>query len=65
MLLNYQYRCYLETSQKAQLNNWLRVAQYWYNWQLGDRFTWWETNRSNYIVPSGDCCYLSCSLPPT
>ncbi|ELS00092.1 RNA-guided endonuclease TnpB family protein, partial [Gloeocapsa sp. PCC 73106] len=28
-------------------------------------FTWWETNRSNYIVPSGDCCYLSCSLPPT
>ncbi|ELR98603.1 RNA-guided endonuclease TnpB family protein [Gloeocapsa sp. PCC 73106] len=64
MLLNYQYRCYLETPQKAQLNNWLRVAQYWYNWQLGDRFTWWETNRSNYIVPSGDCCYLSCSLPP-
>ncbi|ELR96985.1 hypothetical protein GLO73106DRAFT_00033720, partial [Gloeocapsa sp. PCC 73106] len=30
MLLNYQYRCYLETPQKVQLNNWLRVAQYWY-----------------------------------
>ncbi len=64
MILNYQYRCYPETPQKSQLNSWLRVCQYWYNWQIGDRFCWWEKNRSNYIVPRGDFCYISCSLPP-
>jgi putative transposase len=64
MILNYQYRAYPETPQKSQLNNWLRVCQYWYNVQIGDRFRWWEDNRSNYIVPSGDFCYISCSLPP-
>ncbi|WP_017294827.1 RNA-guided endonuclease InsQ/TnpB family protein [Geminocystis herdmanii] len=64
MILNYQYRCYPEVPQKSQLNNWLRVSQYWYNWQLGDRFRWWQENRSNYVIPSGDCCYISCSLPP-
>lgn len=64
MIRSYQYRYYPETPQKSQLNNWLRVCQYWYNWQLGDRFRWWEENRSNYVIPSSECCYLSCSLPP-
>ena len=64
MILNYQYRCYPETPQKSQLNDWLRVCQYWYNSQIGDRFAWWEENRSNYVAPSGDFCYISCSLPP-
>ncbi len=64
MLLNYQYRCYPEIPQKSQLNEWLRVCQYWYNAQIGDRFRWWEENRSNYVIPSGDFCYISCSLPP-
>lgn len=64
MILNYQYRCYPETPQKSQLNDWLRVSQFWYNWQLGERFRWWEENRSNYVIPSGDFCYISCSLPP-
>nr|MDJ0731322.1 helix-turn-helix domain-containing protein [Crocosphaera sp.] len=64
MILNYQYRCYPETPQKSQLNSWLRVCQYWYNWQIGDRFRWWDSNRTNYVVPSGDFCYISCSLPP-
>ncbi|MGB5771129.1 MAG: transposase, partial [Crocosphaera sp.] len=64
MILNYQYRCYPETPQKSQLNSWLRVCQYWYNWQIGDRFCWWEKNRSNYVIPGGDFCYISCTLPP-
>jgi putative transposase len=64
MILNYQYRCYPETPQKSQLNSWLRVCQYWYNWQIGDRFRWWERNRTNYVVPSGDFCQISCTLPP-
>ena len=45
MLLNYQYRAYPGTSQKLELNTWLRIGQYWYNWQLGERFRWWENNR--------------------
>ncbi|MGB3652235.1 MAG: transposase [Rivularia sp. (in: cyanobacteria)] len=58
MLLNYQYRVYPETNQKAELNNWLRTCRYWYNWQLGDRFNWWEENRSPI-----NSCRLTCSLP--
>ncbi len=46
------------------MNYWLRVCQYWYNWQIGERFRWWESNRTNYVIPSGDFCYISCSLPP-
>jgi putative transposase len=65
MILNYQYRCYPETSQKSQLNNWLRVCQYWYNWQLGDRFRWWSENRTDYIIPRGDFCTISCSVAPS
>ncbi|MGK7961802.1 helix-turn-helix domain-containing protein, partial [Crocosphaera sp.] len=58
MILNYQYRFYPETPQKSKLNSWLRVCQYWYNWQIGDRFRWWDSNRTNYVIPSGDFCYI-------
>ncbi len=64
MLLNYQYRAYPGTKQKLELNSWLRIAQYWYNWQLGDRFNWWEQNRDYVILPQGEFCTISCSLPP-
>lgn len=64
MLLNYQYRTYPITNQKLTLNHWLRICQYWYNWQIGDRFKWWEENRSDYVVPSGEFCVISCTLPP-
>ncbi|MGK7873301.1 MAG: RNA-guided endonuclease InsQ/TnpB family protein [Xenococcaceae cyanobacterium] len=52
MILNYQYRAYPDTAQKLELNSWRRVAQYWYNWQLGDRFQWWEQSR-NETLPVG------------
>jgi putative transposase len=58
LLLNYQYRAYPNTNQKLELNTWLRVCRYWYNKQLGDRFDWWENNRSRI-----DACPLVCSLP--
>ncbi|BAZ26206.1 putative transposase IS605 family protein [Kalymmatonema gypsitolerans NIES-4073] len=57
-MLNYQYRAYPKTNQKLQFNSWLRIAQYWYNKQLGDRFNWYETNRCSI-----DSCPLVCSLP--
>ncbi len=58
MLYNYQYRLKLTTEQKLVLNDWLRVCRYWYNRQLGERFDWWEQNRS-YT----DRCLLICHLP--
>nr|WP_226592676.1 helix-turn-helix domain-containing protein [Microseira wollei] len=59
MLLNYQDRFYPTTNQKLELNTWLRVCRYWYNKQLGDRFDWWEHNRTNI-----NACPLVCSFRP-
>ncbi|MDB9510514.1 helix-turn-helix domain-containing protein, partial [Kamptonema animale CS-326] len=42
----YQYQFYPDTNQKLTLNQWLRICRYWYNRQLGDRFDWWEKNRT-------------------
>jgi putative transposase len=58
LIYNYQYRLKPTTEQKLVLNDWLRICQYWYNRQLGERFDWWERNRS-YT----DRCSLICYLP--
>ncbi len=58
MIYNYQYRLRPTTEQKLVLNDWLRICRYWYNRQLGERFDWWEGNRS-YT----DRCPLICHLP--
>ena len=58
MKSTYQYRLLPTTAQKLELNYWLRVCRYWYNFQLGERFDWWEQNRS-YT----DRCPLVCYLP--
>ena len=58
MLYNYQYRLKPTTEQKLVFNDWLRICRYWYNRQLGERFDWWEQNRS-YI----DRCPLVCHVP--
>ena len=46
MKTTYQYQFYPDTKQKLALNDWLRICRYWYNRQLGDRFDWWEMNRT-------------------
>ena len=58
MKYTYQYRLLPTTTQKLELNYWLRVCRYWYNSQLGDRLDWWEINRT-YT----DRCPLICHLP--
>jgi putative transposase len=58
VIYSYQYRLKPATEQKLVLNDWLRICQYWYNRQLGERFEWWEQNRS-YT----DRCPLVCHLP--
>ncbi len=58
MKYTYQYRLYPVDQQKVTLNRWLRICRYWYNKQLGDRFDWWENNRTPI-----NACPLVCSLP--
>lgn len=58
MKYTYQYKLIPSTEQKLELNVWLRTCQYWYNRQLGDRFDWWEHNRSPIHA-----CPLIVSLP--
>lgn len=53
----YQYRFHPDTKQKLALNEWLRISRYWYNRQLGDRFDWWEMNRTRV-----DACPLVSSI---
>ncbi len=58
MKYTYQYRLFPTTEQKLELNHWLRICRYWYNRQLGERFSWWEENRSDV-----NSCPLICPLP--
>jgi putative transposase len=58
MKYTYQYRALPTTQQKLELNLWLMTCQYWYNRQLGDRFDWWDCNRSPV-----DACPLITHLP--
>jgi putative transposase len=53
----YQYQFYPDTNQKLELNHWLRICRYWYNRQLGDRFDWWDMNRTGI-----DACPLITSI---
>lgn len=46
MRTTYQYQFYPDTNQKLGLNHWLRICRYWYNRQLGNRFDWWDMNRT-------------------
>lgn len=59
MKTTYQYKFYPDTNQKLALNEWLRICRYWYNRQLGDRFDWWQMNRT-----SVNACPLVTSIAP-
>lgn len=58
MKYTYQYKALTTSEQKLELNLWRRICQYWYNRQLGDRFDWWEMNRSPV-----NACPLVVALP--
>jgi putative transposase len=58
VIFTYQYRLLTTTAQKLELNSWLRICRYWYNKQLGERFDWWDFNRS-----AVNACPLVCHLP--
>lgn len=45
MRLSYQYRIKPTTEQKLKLNHIRRLSQYLYNKMLGERLSWWASNR--------------------
>jgi len=55
----HQYQFYPSTKQKLILNQWLRISRYWYNRQLGERFDWWDMNRT-----AVNACPLITSISP-
>jgi putative transposase len=54
----YQYRLRPTSSQVAQMNEWLDLLRRQYNYRLGERFNWFEQNRSPV-----NACPLICYLP--
>jgi putative transposase len=60
----YQYKLLPNTEQKARINQWLEMLRCQYNYLLADRFAWWQENRNDCVLPQGDFCQISCSLPP-
>jgi putative transposase len=60
MKTTYQYQFYPNTNQKLTLNQWLRICRYWYNRQFGDRFDWWDNNRTAVNA----CPQLIASISP-
>ncbi|MEO0538547.1 MAG: transposase [Cyanobacteria bacterium P01_A01_bin.123] len=45
MKIAYQYRLRPTHEQRCQMSRWLDMLRCQYNWQLADRFDWWEMNR--------------------
>ncbi|MGK7874703.1 MAG: RNA-guided endonuclease InsQ/TnpB family protein [Xenococcaceae cyanobacterium] len=58
MRVAYQFKLLPTTEQKATFNKWLNMLRYQYNWLLGERFSWWEQNRTPV-----NACPLVCHLP--
>jgi putative transposase len=60
----YQYKLLPNAEQKRQINRWLDMLRHQYNYLLADRFAWWQENRNEVRLPSGDFCQIACTLPP-
>ena len=58
MKLAYQYRLRPTKQQIALFKQWLELLRRQYNYRLGERFSWWEQNRSDV-----NTCPLVCHLP--
>ncbi len=54
----YQYRLRLTKLQEIEVEKWLEMLRYQYNYLLADRFNWYEQNRCSI-----NSCLLICHLP--
>jgi transposase len=58
MRIAYQYRLRPTPVQESLMDNWLELLRRQYNYRLGERFRWYEENRSPI-----NACALVCYLP--
>lgn len=50
------------TNQRQEIERWLSMLRHQYNYLLADRFNWWQYNRSNCVIPQGECCQIACTV---
>ena len=58
----FQYKLLPNTNQRQEIERWLSMLRYQYNYLLGDRYNWWQYNRSDCVIPQGECCQISCAV---
>jgi putative transposase len=62
MRKTYQYKLILTATQRQEIDRWLSMLKAQYNYLLGERFNWWEYNRSYLTIPQGEYCLRWCEL---
>ena len=58
----FQYKLLPNTNQRQEIERWLNMLRYQYNYLLADRFNWWQYNRSDCIFPQGEFCQIACTV---
>lgn len=58
----FQYKLLPSTNQRQEIARWLDMLRCQYNYLLGERFSWWQYNRSNCVIPQGDFCQIVCTV---
>lgn len=58
----FQYKLLPNTNQRQEIERWLSMLRHQYNYLLGDRFSWWQYNRSDCVIPQGEYCQISCAV---
>ena len=58
----FQYKLLPDTNQRQEIERWLNMLRYQYNYLLGSRFNWWQYNRSDCILPQGEFCQIACTV---
>ena len=62
MRKTYQYKLIPTASQRQEIDRWLDMLRYQYNYLLADRFRWWQMNRCNLVLAQGDYCLRWCEI---
>jgi putative transposase len=58
----FQYKLLPSTNQRREIERWLDMLRHQYNYLLGDRFNWWQYNRSDCVIPQGEFCQIACTI---
>ncbi|MGL6342867.1 MAG: RNA-guided endonuclease InsQ/TnpB family protein [Waterburya sp.] len=58
----FQYKLLPNTNQGQEIERWLSMLRYQYNYLLAERFNWWQYNRSDCVIPQGATCQIACTV---